>query len=60
MFARLRVVDERVALRAVYNLEVLGTRLTKDRFWRHGGGDEGVVLAENESDFDFLSMDEQL
>ena len=35
MLARLRVMNEWVALRAAHNLEVLGTRLTENRFGRH-------------------------
>ena len=61
MFARFGIVDKWVALRAVYDLEVLGTRLTKDGFWRHSEGeDEAERVAESESVFEFLSMDEQL
>ena len=40
MGASLRIIDQRVSLRAMNELEMLDTGLTKDRlgFWRHDDG----------------------
>ena len=38
MFARLRIVDEGIALGAVDDLEVLSAGLAEDRFGRHEEG----------------------